>query len=136
MTYKSRIPQYKRETHRALAVVVKETAFEVQNLAQRYAPVDEGELEGSISAEGTAHPLTWEINVYAGHGAHVEYGTGPHIIRPRKGKYLRFVVNGKVVFAKIVRHPGTAAQPYLRPAVSQSRPRFERRIADTIKGRK
>lgn len=62
----------------------------------------------------------------ATYAAPVEFGTRAHIIRPRKGKALRFPgsgggtlsgrVNsgGAVVFAKVVHHPGTKAQPFMR----------------------
>lgn len=44
----------------------------------------------------------------------VEFGTRPHIIRPQeRGGLLRF---GEVI-AREVRHPGTAARPFMRPAV-------------------
>lgn len=34
-------------------------------------------------------------------------GTRPHTIRPRRAKVLRFVVGGRVVFARVVHHPGS-----------------------------
>lgn len=40
-------------------------------------------------------------------------GTRPHIIRPVRRKRLRFIVNGRVVFATRVRHPGTRPNKYL-----------------------
>lgn len=71
-----------------------------------------------------------------GAGAFLEFGTRPHIIRPRKGKALRFpargvstTLGGRVrtgalrklgsaayTFARVVHHPGTKAQPFLIPA--------------------
>lgn len=40
----------------------------------------------------------------------IEYGTRPHIIRARRRQFLRFVVGGRVVYARKVNHPGT--RPY------------------------
>lgn len=41
-------------------------------------------------------------------------GTRPHQIRPVRAKMLRFTVaGGQVVFARVVNHPGTKANPYL-----------------------
>lgn len=40
-------------------------------------------------------------------------GTKPHIIIPRFKKTLRFVQHGKIVYAKIVHHPGTKPNRYL-----------------------
>lgn len=40
-------------------------------------------------------------------------GTKPHIILPRIQKTLRFAHHGKIVYAKIVHHPGTNPNRYL-----------------------
>lgn len=48
----------------------------------------------------------------------VNDGTRPHIIRPKRAKALRFRVGGKVVFARIVHHPGTRARPFLDRALA------------------
>ena len=47
----------------------------------------------------------------------VHGGSRPHVIRPRYKQALRFEVDGKVIFAKIVHHPGTKGQPWLLNAV-------------------
>lgn len=136
LTHRNRIPVFARETRAALANVVKETAHKIAGRAAITAPVDEGELQGSIYAEGTSDPLTWKVVVGAGHGADVEFGTGPHEIRPVKGKFLRFKIDGREIFARMVHHPGTAPQPYLRPAVNYEAPRFDARIAAVMRGKK
>ncbi len=46
----------------------------------------------------------------------IEEGSRPHVIRPRKAKALRFVVKGKVVFARKVNHPGNRPYRFLRAA--------------------
>jgi len=69
----------------------------------------------------------------------VEYGTSPHIIRPKNKEALAFpssggarsvrkgkirtnvkyggkTINTNAVFAKVVHHPGTTAKPFFRPA--------------------
>lgn len=40
-------------------------------------------------------------------------GTKPHIIKPRYKKALRFQQHGKIVFASVVRHPGTKPNRFL-----------------------
>lgn len=40
-------------------------------------------------------------------------GSVPHIIAARKAKSLRFKSRGKIVYAKVVRHPGTRPNRYL-----------------------
>ena len=52
--------------------------------------------------------------------SYVQYehdGTHPHIIRPRRRKALRFQVNGQVVFAQRVKHPGTRGSKFLTRAL-------------------
>ena len=44
-------------------------------------------------------------------------GTPPHIIRARRRKALRFVVGGRVVFRRQVRHPGTTGTLFLTMAL-------------------
>lgn len=41
-------------------------------------------------------------------------GTRPHVIQGRP--LLRFVVNGKTIFARSVNHPGTAERPFVDEA--------------------
>jgi hypothetical protein len=49
---------------------------------------------------------------------YVTGGTRPHIIRPRKkGGVLRFMVDGQVVYARVVHHPGTKPNNFLIEAL-------------------
>lgn len=62
----------------------------------------------------------------------VEYGTAPHEIVPRRARALRWATSpggarltgsprrgADVAFARRVQHPGTKAQPYMRPAAEE-----------------
>jgi RecA-family ATPase len=40
-------------------------------------------------------------------------GTRPHVIEPRAAKTLRMNSHGKIVYAKVVHHPGTKPNRYL-----------------------
>lgn len=40
-------------------------------------------------------------------------GTRPHIILPRRAQTLRFYSHGRIVYAQVVRHPGTRPNRYL-----------------------
>lgn len=48
-------------------------------------------------------------------------GTKPHVIRPKGGGTLRFTVGSNVVYAKVVNHPGTKANPFLWKAMIAAR---------------
>lgn len=57
------------------------------------------------------------FNYHAPFYAHfVEFGTKPHLIKPRHGKRLFFAVASKVVSVPMVKHPGAAPRPFLGPA--------------------
>lgn len=83
------------------------------------------DLEGVADLNETIDDVArrWSGNVaYAvgsdlDYAAAVEYGTDPHPITPDDADALRFEINGTVVYTKHVEHPGTEAQPYLRPAL-------------------
>lgn len=64
---------------------------------------------------GNKRAVVYIVGASAGHAAAVELGTAPHTITADSG-YLSFTVDGEQVFAKSVDHPGTPAQPYMRPA--------------------
>lgn len=40
-------------------------------------------------------------------------GTSPHTILPKRAKTLRFYSHGRIVYAKVVHHPGTRPNRYL-----------------------
>lgn len=45
------------------------------------------------------------------------FGAPPHVIRPRRRKALRYIQNGRVVFARRVHHPGNKPNPFLTRAL-------------------
>lgn len=66
-----------------------------------------------------------------GYAAAVEFGTAPHIIRPRNAKVLAWggarTLGGRLrkgaratSFARLVHHPGTKARPYLTPGIRKA----------------
>ena len=92
----------------------------IANQARQDVPVRTGNLgrqvkEGAIRTVGprTVHGSVLDTADYA---LYVHEGTRPHLIRPRRAKALRFEIGGRTVFAKLVRHPGTRARPFLRNA--------------------
>lgn len=67
-----------------------------------------------------------------GYARYVEFGTRAHVIRPRNRRVLRWSRGGRrltgtarsgtsdFIYARQVNHPGTRAQPYLRPGVEKA----------------
>jgi HK97 gp10 family phage protein len=78
-------------------------------------PVKTGRLRTSLSIRVDTDKVT--IGPDTPYAGYVEFGTKPHQIRPKKpGGVLMFTMGGQKVFARSVQHPGTRAQPYVRPA--------------------
>jgi hypothetical protein len=96
--------------------------------AKRIVPRKTGNLGRRIVVESASRE-TVVVRAKAPYAAAVEFGTRPHIIRPRRARALRFPAagsqttlggrvkkgKGSYAFARFVRHPGTRAQPYLIP---------------------
>jgi hypothetical protein len=94
--------------------VVKSTNM-VAMVARSIAPGTMGRhIRVAISPAGgglgmiiSEHPAT----------TYVLYGTKPHVIIAKKGKYLKFNVGGDDIFRHKVNHPGTKANNFLLKAL-------------------
>lgn len=65
--------------------------------------------------------IVYLIGTGVEHGPYIEFGTAPHAITANDADVLHFWVDGIEVFANTVDHPGTDAQPFLRPALDATR---------------
>lgn len=92
-----------RNVQMLAAPVVKHHGAQLQQNAQRYAPVDTGTLKRSIRLEIRDSELTAEVAATTDYAAYVEYGT-------------RFML----------------AQPYMRPAFQQQEGKFLRDLRKKI----
>jgi HK97 gp10 family phage protein len=103
-----------------VARAVERTRIDVQNEARRRAPVDTGRLRSSIvsRAEGGGRSLGYVVGTNVSYAAAVEYGTSPHVIKP-KYKQALYWPGARHPVAQ-VNHPGTKAQPFLRPAIEMT----------------
>jgi hypothetical protein len=76
-----------------------------QGIRVSIGPGPGGDFRGTVRS---THPAS----------IYVLNSTRPHRIEPRRpGGVLRFTVNGQVVYARFVNHPGTKAQPFLQEAL-------------------
>jgi len=61
--------------------------------------------------------LTASIKPLASYAIYVERGTAPHLIRPVNASVLAFEASsGEMVFTRLVRHPGTRPNPFMKRA--------------------
>ena len=81
-------------------------------------PVDTGRLRGSLGVRVEVdRVIVGPDPAIAPYAGYVEFGTAPHDIRPKNsGGALKFTIGGRTIYAKVVHHPGTAPQPFIRPA--------------------
>jgi len=96
--------------------LLRRKAERVAALARRYA-TPHGSMADGIIVGPYADK---RIEVISTHPAtqFVHDGTRRHQIRPRNpAGYLRFQVGGRIVFAKVVNHPGYRGDPFLTNAL-------------------
>ena len=96
--------------------LLRRKAERVAALARRYA-APHGSMADGIIVGPYADK---RIEVISTHPAtqFVHDGTRRHQIRPRNpAGYLRFQVGGRIVFAKVVNHPGYRGDPFLTNAL-------------------
>lgn len=100
-----------RRVTRAVAVAAQDGADEARRVIghthvmrdQVHAePANVGAREASYDIV-SPHPASSFVND----------GTPPHVIEAKNAKALRFEMNGELVFAKRVNHPGTQPQPFM-----------------------
>lgn len=124
------------QTHGVLKVLQVVTVQE----AQKTVPRKTGNLQRNIRP-GRVTGSSAEVEARTPYAAAVEFGTKPHIIRPRYAKVLawggprrlsgRLKKGGKATnFAKVVHHPGTRAQPYLLPAARKAVQRVQEALVN------
>ena len=92
--------------------------------AKIFAPVDTGFLRNNIHLDKKSDTY-YILRSSANYSAHVEFGTKPHIIIPVNKKALHWKKGEEDIFAKKVNHPGTNAQPFMRPAFSIAKERIK-----------
>jgi len=127
---------------RELGIALGKSMVVTHNQALKEAPVNKagggGNLRQNIK-QNRINKLRGDIDSNATYSGFVHEGTRPHIIRAKNKKVLANRRTGKI-FGKVVRHPGTQANPYMKRALKKSEGRintfFERatiKIAKIIK---
>jgi hypothetical protein len=124
-TARDNLDEFRRDVSRAKALIsdglrhgVERACIEGADEARtthRFANRS-GELEGSIRASvqvSTPGAALGIIEALAHHASHVDGGTAPHTIEPRRAKALAFQAGGRTVFAGRVNHPGTKPDGFM-----------------------
>ncbi len=118
-----------------MRMALQQVAGEVADHAKEHHEYQDrtGRLTQSIRAEEVQGSFSdgFRVNMIAGglrvsYASHVEFGTRPHVIEPRRRKALRFIQNGETRFARRVRHPGTRAYHFMTNALAAKTERLEK----------
>ncbi len=118
----SKLADALKATARQSGVTTQEVLVQSSNhiLAEMESrvPVKSGQLRRSLGIRVETNKVIIGPNIkMAPYAGYVEFGTKAHEIKPKsEGGVLAFKVGGRMVFARKVQHPGTRAQPYVRPA--------------------
>jgi HK97 gp10 family phage protein len=112
---------------------VKDTAQDVETTASEKAPVDSGALRADIRAT-RMEIAKWSIGSTKKYAPPTEYGSEPHPITPNGPYPLVFYweKKGRWATPEKVEHPGTPAQPFLRPGLAKHRKELTQNINDAI----
>jgi len=115
-----------------ISTVVRQTASEYRDSLRSDLTRRTGALQRSVSMI-EENPFKFVVGSPLKYARFVEFGTRPHMIYPRRAKALHFFTReGKEVFAKRVRHPGTRPtfiwKNQLKIAMKTLRSRLERII--------
>lgn len=94
---------------------LRKRAVILQALAQRQVGVKTGALKKSIRYQIVRDSKGLLATVGSGNRIALMHhnGTKPHIILPKRAQTLRFYSHGRIVYSKIVHHPGTKPNKYL-----------------------
>jgi hypothetical protein len=109
------------ETNVTLAKALNTGAHIVEGAAKTKVRVKTGRLKGSIHViNATPEHLVAQVIADTDYATIIEKGSAPHTIVPTNAAILHFVVqSGEDVFAQSVQHPGTAASPFMEPALTE-----------------
>jgi HK97 gp10 family phage protein len=110
--------------------IVKDTALKIQANAKQRTPVKSGTLKRSIGVDIAPDEMSAEIGTNEEYAPHVEFGTSPHTITVNQANVLS---DGKQIYGKEVKHPGTKAQPFLFPAYEQEIPEYKSKLAEALR---
>lgn len=98
---------------------LRRIGLKIVSEAKKRCPVDTGRLRNSIHSDLTSDGFGIRVGTNVNYAPDVEFGTKPHTIKPKDSEALRWEDENGEHFAKKVEHPGTEAQPFLRPAIDK-----------------
>ena len=114
---------FKQEWQRAVVAALTPVAGQILQGAQRAYSGTRFAPAFKVTRESTPVTAIRLVNTHPLFSV-VEYPTRPHTIVPRNGRFLVFTVNGRKIFARSVRHPGTRGRLAIDPIFQQAETAF------------
>ena len=101
---------------------VRRVTFGTFNRSQVLCPVDTGNLRatGQMDMRTQGLIVSGSVEYTARYAAAVHEGRKALTIRAKGGGRLKFVVDGRTVYAREVRQPARAGRPFLRDALIET----------------
>ena len=127
VTYNQKIIDKSDESMRKIKQRFAKIMYTIESDAKRLAPVDTGYLRNNIHTDKISD-THFIVRSSANYSACVEFGTKAHIIKPVEKQVLHWKKGEEDFFAKRVQHPGTTAQPFMRPAFKMAKLRLKKFI--------
>lgn len=134
-------PQVKQAITRSLSRSARGIVVRAErNLSGRYVRMRTGKLRRGMRSRVTVRDNTFVATVrnIVFYGHILEGGARAHRITPKAGKWLRFEVAGKTVFARGVTNPGIRPRRWFDSAVREAVPEmqraFEQELGDMTRG--
>jgi hypothetical protein len=130
-----------RDAPRKIQAIGRDWAHDVSVDETKYivraAPNKTGKFRKTIKPYSRAFIVGIEFLPYGKLGTKLAKwiigGTRPHIIRAKRANALRFMVRGKVRFAKFVHHPGTSPNDFVQKGAKAFNPRVRYWLNDLEK---
>ena len=113
--YKPGMDQLLRSPQGAVGKDLRKRGLRVQAGAKAQVGVRTGALRASIHMRHANDTRGQYVKI----GSNLSYarahhdGASPHIIKPNRKQVLRFATKGQIIFAHVVKHPGTKPNRYL-----------------------
>ena len=94
--------------------VFKKQAWEIEKNVNQNTLSWTKNLKKLVSADGDENGITLSMPLY---GWVLDQGSKPHIIKAKNAPLLAFQIDDKWIFTKMVHHPGTKPDPWIKESL-------------------
>ena len=126
------IRKFQDALDRIVAEELRNTGREIQDQVIADKSFKGNKLRHSIRYRNISKS-TIRVGSKSPHASFVEHGTRPHVITPRRKRWLYFQTATGPRFAKRVNHPGTKATRFFSRAVDRSFASMQRRLRNRVR---